>query len=70
MNSFMGKEWENKQLEKLKAKQEERIAALQKQVDADLLVASPEKKTTLRTHTTPNKLQANDHNDSGSRHQQ
>jgi len=34
-NSFMGKEWEQKQLEKLVARQKERIAELQKQVDRD-----------------------------------
>ena len=31
MNSFMGKEWEHQQLEKLKSKQEVRIAELKKQ---------------------------------------
>ncbi|PVW17166.1 2TM domain-containing protein [Marixanthomonas spongiae] len=36
MSKFMGKEWEDRQLEKLKAKQAERIKQLQKQVDADL----------------------------------
>lgn len=35
INSFMGKEWEDKQLEKLKAKQVKRIAELQKKVDAE-----------------------------------
>ncbi len=35
INSFMGKEWEDRQLEKLKAKQADRIAKLQKQVDAE-----------------------------------
>jgi len=34
-NSFMGKDWEQKQLEKLVARQKERIAELQKQVDRD-----------------------------------
>ncbi|TVZ27204.1 2TM domain-containing protein [Gillisia sp. Hel_I_86] len=34
-NSFMGKEWEQKQLEKLVARQKERIAELQQQVDHD-----------------------------------
>jgi len=36
LNSFMGKEWENRQLEKLKAKQTERISELQKQVDDEV----------------------------------
>ena len=34
-SSFMGKEWEQKQLEKLVAKQKERIAELQQRVDRD-----------------------------------
>lgn len=32
MSKFMGKEWEDQQIEKLKAKQEKRIAEIQKQV--------------------------------------
>ena len=36
MNSFMGKEWEDRQLEKLKVKQAQRMAELQKQVDQEL----------------------------------
>jgi uncharacterized membrane protein YcjF (UPF0283 family) len=35
INSFMGKEWEDKQLEKLKAKQVKRIAELQKRADTE-----------------------------------
>lgn len=34
-SSFMGKEWEQKQLEKLVAKQKERIAELKQKVDRD-----------------------------------
>ncbi len=34
-NSFMGKEWEQKQLEKLVSRQKERIAELQQKVDRD-----------------------------------
>lgn len=33
INTFMGKEWEDKQLEMLKAKQAERIAKLQDEID-------------------------------------
>ena len=33
MNTFMGKEWEDQQLEKLKARQAEKLAELQKKVD-------------------------------------
>ncbi len=36
MNKFMGKEWEDRQLEKLKARQAERIVELQKKVDTEL----------------------------------
>ena len=36
MNKFMDKEWEDRQLEKLKARQAEKIAELQKQVDSEL----------------------------------
>ncbi|WP_310991315.1 2TM domain-containing protein [Aequorivita marina] len=43
MNKFMSKEWEDRQLEKLKARQAERIAELQKKVDSELqLPNSPE----------------------------
>lgn len=36
LNSFMGKEWEDKQLQKLKVKQAERMVELQKKVDQEL----------------------------------
>ena len=36
MNKFMGKEWEDRQLEKLKARQAEKMAELQKKVDTEL----------------------------------
>jgi len=35
-NRFMGKEWENKQLDKLRNKQRKRIAELQKKVDQEI----------------------------------
>lgn len=34
-NRFMGKEWENKQLEKLREKQRQRLIELQRKVDAE-----------------------------------
>lgn len=37
-NKFMGKEWEDRQLEKLKAKQEERVAELKKQALTEVVV--------------------------------
>ena len=49
-NSFMGKEWEQKQLEKLVAKQRERIAALKLKVDKEYpLPTQPD--TTLESDT-------------------
>lgn len=36
MHKFMGKEWENRQMEKLKIRQAERMAELQKKVDNEL----------------------------------
>lgn len=39
MNKFMGKEWENEQLEKLKKQQETRIATLKKQAIQEVTVA-------------------------------
>lgn len=39
MNTFMGKEWENEQLEKLKKQQEVRIATLKKQALQEVTVA-------------------------------
>jgi len=39
MSKFMGKDWENRQIEKLKTKQEERIAEIKKQVVKEVRVA-------------------------------
>ncbi len=36
INKFMGKEWEDRQMEKLKVRQAERMAQLQKTVDTEL----------------------------------
>lgn len=36
IHSFMGKEWEDRQVEKLKVRQAEKIAELQKKVDIEL----------------------------------
>lgn len=43
MNTFMSKEWERQQLEKLKAKQEVRIAELNKQVVKEVTVEEVKK---------------------------
>lgn len=50
MNSFMGKEWEDQQLEKLKRKQSERIAELEKQVEQELKLP---KKSDLSKNNDP-----------------
>lgn len=42
MNKFMGKEWEDQQLEKLKVKQAEKIAELQRKVDNELKLPNAE----------------------------
>lgn len=52
LNTFMGKEWEDRQLEKLKAKQAERLAELQKKVEADLNLP-PEQPKPLEPIQTP-----------------
>ena len=55
MNRFMGKEWENRQLEKLKVKQEKKIAQLQQKVEKEL--PSPElKKNEESQSQTPENL--------------
>ncbi len=53
MDKFMGNEWEDKQLEKLKARQTVRIAELQKEVDADLLFPKEEVKKNENSSQTP-----------------
>ncbi|MCF6306388.1 MAG: 2TM domain-containing protein [Flavobacteriaceae bacterium] len=42
-NRFMGKEWEHRQLEKLKSLQEKKIAELEKQVEKEITI-TPETK--------------------------
>jgi len=42
MSKFMGKEWENRQLEKLKAKQADRIKELEKKVENDVQLPKKE----------------------------
>lgn len=51
MSSFMGKEWEHKQLEKLKLKQEQRILELQEQLDKEIQL--PEKKSEIQNPLPP-----------------
>lgn len=40
-NRFMGKKWENKQLDKLREKQRQRLIELQKKVDSEANVNNP-----------------------------
>ena len=56
MNTFMSKEWEHKQLAKLKAKQEKRILELQEQVNKELPIPDEKKKETLITRSPQDKV--------------
>lgn len=47
-NSFMGKEWEQRQMEKLVKKQRERIAELEKKVERDYPLPQKNQEPTLR----------------------
>ena len=44
-NKFMGKEWENRQLEKLKKQQEIKIASLEKQAEKEVLAEQESEET-------------------------
>ena len=63
INTFMGKEWENKQLEKLKKQQETRIAQLKKQaiqeVTVDAVISSRKTET---LHAPTDNLQVKKNN--------
>lgn len=48
INKFMGKEWEDRQLEKLKVRQAERIAELQKSVDSELSLPTNRQNTATK----------------------
>ncbi|CAM4103726.1 2TM domain-containing protein [Gillisia hiemivivida] len=52
-SSFMGKEWEQKQLEKLVAKQKERIAELQQKVDRDYPLSKEPENPIITDSTEP-----------------
>lgn len=49
-HKFMGKEWERSQREKLVAKQKNRIAALQKEIETDFPISNINKKKDLPDH--------------------
>lgn len=64
LHRFMDKEWEEKQIEKLKSRQMERILEMQKKIAQEYPV--PEKNTTnenLRTDTTNDVENSTDHPD-------
>lgn len=54
MNTFMGAAWEDKQLEQLKAKQEERIAKLEKEVIRDITIQKVKVLKATETQTNKN----------------
>ena len=56
LNKFMGKEWENQQVEKLEAKQEARIRELEKDVTKEVLSAEVKKKKAQDQQQTPGAL--------------
>lgn len=65
MNKFMGKEWENEQLEKLKHKQEVRISELKKQAVQEVTVQevkSAKEIEALNRPPTPTEVKKNDPN--------
>lgn len=49
MNKFMGKEWEDRQLEKLKARQMDRMAEIQKKVDSELQLPTMPRDTSKKS---------------------
>src|SRR5690625_5595339 len=59
LNSFMGKEWEDRQLEKLKNKQMQRILALQKEVEKEYPISDKSLETRSEEHTS--ELQSRGH---------
>jgi len=52
LNSFMGKEWEDRQLEKMKNKQMQRILALQKEVEKEYPISDKSLETNY-PHSQP-----------------
>jgi dihydrofolate reductase len=56
MNTFMSKEWEHKQLSKLKVKQEKRILELQKQVEKVIPISNTKSNQTLVSKAPKDKV--------------
>lgn len=64
LNSFMDKEWENRQIEKLKSKQMERILTLQKKVEEEYPISDKSLESNLPNQETipkPKKTNDEDH---------
>ncbi|MFT5436519.1 MAG: dihydrofolate reductase [Ulvibacter sp.] len=55
MNTFMSKEWEHKQLSKLKAKQEKRVLELQIQVEKEIPIPNEKQNQILRSKSQEDK---------------
>ena len=53
LNSFMGKEWEDQQLERLKARQAEKLAELQRKVDTEFPLPKPIPEPPITTVNNP-----------------
>lgn len=53
VNSFMGKEWESRQMDKLVAKQKEKIARLQQKVENEYPLSSEKENTSVQKKTDP-----------------
>src|SRR5690625_2376639 len=59
LNTFMGKEWEDRQLEKLKNKQMERILALQKKIEKEYPISDKSLETNYLNPKTNTDLDEN-----------
>ena len=61
MNKFMGKEWEDRQMEKLKARQEQRISELKKQAAKETTVSTiKEDRVVMTDSSEENPIKKND----------
>lgn len=63
LNSFMDKEWEDRQLERLKTKQMERILTLQKKVEEEYPVSDRSLETNYPNEEKPSKSEEKNNED-------
>lgn len=63
LNSFMDKEWEDRQLERLKTKQMERILTLQKKVEEEYPVSDRSLETNYPNEEKPSKSEETNNED-------